>query len=237
MSLKLLRLNSKPKSESEKGSENKSKSRSASKKQSTPKKSPPKKVVHKNIKESETMSRRVKRQKVSSTSMHIKVEEKVKIEEKKTKKPDSNEEKKQKTPQKTQHKKTPKVATPKRNKRVLKEEAKQEHSTPIKGDIKSPKYVNPFEIKKMIETSILTRETIVKSIEFPSCHGGVKVLQHVKEISISTIKKIQSTIQRIKATEKKLKEIQIKTKESLKRKGINLNAKKSTHSKKYEGEY
>jgi hypothetical protein len=221
--------------------QNKSNSKSPSKKQTTPKKSPPKKMVQKNIKESSTMSRRVKRQKVTNTSIQIKIEEKAKINEKNLKKEDLREEKKQKIPQKVQQKKIQKMETqrntPKKNKRVLKEEAKKEDSNLNSCKIKSPKYVNPFEIRKMIETSVLTKETIVKSIEFPSCQGGVKVIQHVREISISTIKKIQSTIQRIKATERRLKDIQVKTKESLKRKGINLEAKKSSHSKKYEGEY
>lgn len=113
---------------------------------------------------------------------------------------------------------TPRKSTPKREKKVVKEESKQtrEGSNLISA---------PLEIKKMIENALLTREAILDSIHFPDCKNSLKIMQWVREISISSVKKIQSNIQRIKATEKKLKELQQKTKVSLKKKGVSLEPK------------
>lgn len=168
----------------------------------------------------------MKRQKVSDTKVQLEVVEPVQNVQISAPKAVVNEEKKvQSTPTKKviraePIKSTPKKATPKSTKKLVKEEAKQK----VEDDT-STKISSPYEIKKMLESTVLSRETLIESIQFPDGRNSVKILQYIREISISSVKKIQSSIQRIKATEKKLKELQKKTKDSLKRKGVSLETK------------
>lgn len=144
--------------------------------------------------------KRVKRQKVSDNKVQIKIEESlVKVEE---------ESKNFSVPQK-QTQELKKKPTPRS--KLIKEESKGNET----GKVSSP-----YEIKKMIESSILSEKMILESIQFPSGKNSLKVMQFVREISISSVKKIQTSIQRIKATEKKLKDLQKKQKDVLKKKGF-----------------
>lgn len=170
----------------------------------------PKAVVRKHNNKSHQTSKRVKRQKVAESIVNNNVQGPVKSVRKSItpRKIAKVEEKKQSTPSTKHTKRGSKKSTPKKPKRLIKEERK------------GPSYSNPYDIKKVIEASLLNRTAILESIEFPESKGSGKILQDVREISISTIKKMQSTIQRIKATERKLKELQLKSKDTLRRKGI-----------------
>ena len=116
----------------------------------------------------------------------------------------------QKTPQKEKKQETP-VKPPKEEKEESKESVFED---------KNSKVPTPLEIKKMIENSTHSSTSIFESIRFPTGKNSVKVLQHMREISIASVKRIQNTVQRIKASEKKLKHLEHKTNESLKKKGI-----------------
>lgn len=124
--------------------------------------------------------------------------------------------------------------TPKSEKKLVKEESKSDVQEETTSKISAP-----LEIKKMIDSAILSKETILASIHFPNEKNAIKVLQYVREISVTSIRKIQSSIQRIKATEKKLKELQNKTKESLKKKGFAFEPNSSSRNKggKIESEH
>jgi hypothetical protein len=121
---------------------------------------------------------------------------------------------------------TPRKPTPKSDKKLVKEESKSDMQEETTSKISAP-----LEIKKMIDSAILSKEAILESINFPSSKNALKVLQYVREISVTSIRKIQSSIQRIKATEKKLKELQNKTKESLKKKGFKFDHSSSKNHK------
>lgn len=123
---------------------------------------------------------RVKRQKVSDSKVQIQIQERVEIINHNSqsdiiKMSKSEEVKKQTTPIKKPknldvQKGTPRKPTPKREKKLVKEESKQ---TQEGHNLISA----PLEIKKMIENALLTRETILDSIQFPDCKNSLKIMQ------------------------------------------------------------
>jgi len=179
----------------------------------------------------------VKRQKVSDNKVKIGIEGHVKINAATYQKSEFNklgkteESKKQLLPVEETHEvepsfTTPRKPTPKSDRKLVKEESKSDMHEETTSKISAP-----LEIKKMIDSAILSKEAILESIHFPSSKNALKVLQYVREISVTSIRKIQSSIQRIKATEKKLKELQNKTKESLKKKGFKFEHSSSMRHK------
>jgi hypothetical protein len=201
-------------------------------------------IIRKRVAVTPQKPKRVKRQKVTDSKVQIKVlntHEEIKEHNRNSNfnKKGTNEENKFEnvvmlevgkttTPKKSSTKSSP--LKTKSSPLVIKNSPKEE-SKERKHHNHDSKIISPFEIKKMIENSLLSRERILNSIYFPDPKNGSKILQSVKEISISSVKKIQSSIQRIKATEKKLTELRQKTKESLRRKGISLNSKHNFRSK------
>jgi hypothetical protein len=201
-------------------------------------------IIRKRVAVTPQKPKRVKRQKVTDSRVQIKIEnthEEIKEHNRNSNfnKKGTNEENKFENVlmlelgKTASPKKSSTKSSPLKNKSsplVIKNSPKEE-SKERKHHNHDSKIISPFEIKKMIENSLLSRERILNSIYFPDPKNGYKILQSVKEISISSVKKIQSSIQRIKGTEKKLTELRQKTKESLRRKGISLNSKHHFRSK------
>lgn len=229
--------NDKPKGKGDSGKKSKSKEKDSNKNDKISKSPVTKAIVRKRVAETPQKPKRVKRQKVTDSKVQIMLEnvhEEVKEPNKNSNfnKKQTNEENKfekivkQEITKIATPKKSPVKSSPAKSKIAPKEESKERKSHSNESRI-----ISPFEIKKMIESSLLSKERILNSIHFPDPKNGFKILQGVKEISISSVKKIQSSIQRIRATEKKLVELQLKTKESLKKKGINLDSKHHFRSK------
>lgn len=231
-----------------KSDKSKSKSGSAKKekKQQTPKKSnkssskspKTKTIVRKRHSVTPQKPKRVKRQKLDDTKAKIPADSVVRgveqqsdqvsqnISEKEEGKQQTNpseEEAKFRTPQKATKAQSP-LQTPK----VEKEEEKGPYF-----ENKNSKVLMPLEIKKMLESSASSTSTLLDSLQFPSPKSSVKILQHVREISIGSVKKIQNTIQRVKGTERKLKELERKASEHLKRKGLDSGSKDMYRQHKY----
>jgi hypothetical protein len=95
--------------------------------------------------------------------------------------------------------------------------AKEEMKEKVAQDVQTH-FLMPYEVKKLIDDDITGEYSILDNIGYPVLSSFDKVLQYMKEISISSVKKIQNNIQRIKATERKLKELERKSSENLKKK-------------------
>ena len=99
----------------------------------------------------------------------------------------------------------------------------------------SPKFVSPFEIKKLIENSVMSQESIIQSLEFPDSKNALKIIQSVREISLSLVKKVQSNIHKSKHHRKRLNEMYSKAKRNAKSKGALISSKE--HKNMRNGEF
>ena len=82
-------------------------------------------------------------------------------------------------------------------------------------------FLMPFEIKKLIESSSKSKEMILESITFPPEKNAVKILQHLKEISISSIEEIQNWFQRMIGTDRKIQDYDYKSNHWVAKKNFN----------------
>ena len=62
----------------------------------------------------------------------------------------------------------------------------------------------------MVESSILNKESIIQSIEFPAVKDAFKVLKTMKEISLSLMKKVETSIHKSKLQRRRLSNIYLK---------------------------